>query len=370
MTAEDERFMAVALELAGLGRGTVEPNPMAGAVLARGGAELARGWHKRFGGPHAEVEALAAASAAGIDPAGASLYVSLEPCCHWGKTPPCTDALIHAKVARVVAAMTDPDHRVAGQGLAALRQAGVQVACGVLEAQARRLLAPYVKLRTQRRPWVLCKWAQSADGFLAAPPSADRWISCRQSRAYVHQLRGACQAVCVGIGTVLADDPLLTNRSGSGGRPARVVLDDGLAIPLDCRLVRSAGQTPLVVATTAQALAAQPARAQALTLAGAELLPLPGGAGGVDLPALLDDLGRRQWTYLLVEGGAKVLESFLSAGLADELLAFVSPRSFGPTAIGLPRFDIADVRGRFSLGRPERQAIGDDLLMRWRLTEL
>ncbi len=267
MAGSDEQFMRLALELAERGRGTVEPNPMVGAVLARGGKELARGWHQHFGGPHAEIEAISAAAATGADASGATMYVSLEPCCHHGKTPPCTDALVAAGIKRVVVAMEDVDPRVVGRGIAALKSAGIEVTVGVCREHAQRLLAAYIKLRTAGRPWVICKWAQTAEGFLRMPTGQRRWISCEQSRDFVHRLRGQCQAVCVGVGTVLADDPLLTNRSGVGHQPLRIVLDATLRIPPACRLVATASQSPVLVATTSSAVANRPEVAEQLSRA-------------------------------------------------------------------------------------------------------
>jgi diaminohydroxyphosphoribosylaminopyrimidine deaminase/5-amino-6-(5-phosphoribosylamino)uracil reductase len=413
MPTPDEQFISIALEIASRGRGAVEPNPMVGAVLVRDGVELARGWHRRFGWPHAEVEALSAAEEAGHQVSGATLYVSLEPCCHFGKTPPCTRAIIEAGVARVVAAMADPDERVAGKGFAELRAAGIEVTAGVLEEQARELLAPYIKLRRQKRPWVICKWAQTADGLLALPeesgamlprvsegkhetarepgtspdritkesvhprehasaedrgsmaPAPRRWISCEESRADAHRLRGQCDGILVGVGTVIADDPMLTNRSGEGRQPARVVLDAHLRTPPDGWLAQTARTFPLIVATTLEGLAAGPERADALRRAGIEVLKLPAAQEGVSLPALLDELGNRQWTYLLVEGGAKVLRSFLYGRLADELVVYVSPRR-GGGAVG-PRFDIAAVLSDFPTTPVKEQRFGLDLMRQFRM---
>jgi diaminohydroxyphosphoribosylaminopyrimidine deaminase/5-amino-6-(5-phosphoribosylamino)uracil reductase len=383
--SDDERFMREALDCARRGRGAVEPNPMVGAVIAHGGREVSRGWHGRFGGPHAEVEALAAARGRGADVRGATMYVTLEPCCHHGKTPPCTEAIIAAGIARVVVAMADPDEKVRGGGIARLRSAGIEVAVGVLEADARRLLAPYVKLRTRGRPWVICKWGQTGAGYLAVPPRArpvgtrggeGRWISGEESREYVHELRGLCDGVLVGIGTVLADDPLLTNRSGRGGQPARVVLDSHLRTPPDCRLVLTAAESPVIVATRVGepgrsmegGARARSSAGDALARAGVEVIELPGGPGGVDAGALLDELGRRQWTYLLVEGGATVLRSFVLGGLADELLAFVAKREARPPAAsagGLPRFDVAELGDLSGAPPAERRKLGHDTLLRY-----
>jgi diaminohydroxyphosphoribosylaminopyrimidine deaminase/5-amino-6-(5-phosphoribosylamino)uracil reductase len=380
MAAEDERFMTLALELADRGRGAVEPNPMVGAVLARDGQELARGWHQRFGGPHAEIEALAAAAEAGIgkNVRGATMYVTLEPCCHHGKTPPCTDALIAAGLKRVVIAMQDVDARVAGRGIAALKSAGIEVTVGVCREQAQRLLAAYVKLRTTGRPWVICKWAQTAEGWMALPAGMGWWISSPHSRSHAHQWRGQCQGICVGVGTVLADDPLLTNRSGIGRQPLRIVLDATLRIPPTCRLVATASQYPLLVATTAPAMAAQVHAAEELRRAGAELLTLPAagdsrGRPCVDLGALLEELGRREHTYLLVEGGPEVLRSFVYGNLADELRVFICPSAgsgesaaeAGWLSESLPRFNIDEVRKTLPLPPPLEQSFGPDRLQHY-----
>ncbi len=365
---DDGRFMLLAIELAGRGRGSVEPNPMVGAVIVRGGRRLGCGWHKRFGGPHAEIEALGDAARSGRDIRGATMYVSLEPCCHRGKTPPCTDAIIDAGLGRVVVAMQDPHEKVAGGGIAALRAAGIDVLVGVCQAQARQLLTAYIKLRTERRPWVICKWAQTCDGLVELGEDQGKWISGAQSRSWVHKLRGRCEGICIGIGTVIADDPLLTNRSGLGRDPIRVVLDCGLGIPLDSQLVLSAGEVPLIVATSAEALTANPGRAEQLISAGVELLELPAAEGRLHLPALLDQLGRRGWTYLLVEGGPTVLEGFIDSDLADELLVFVSPPKDVPAPETLKRFDIAQLRRRMQLGEPQISRIGDDTLLRFVLS--
>lgn len=391
----DEMFMARAIQLAAAGRGSVQPNPMVGAVIVRDGRIVAEGFHRRFGGPHAEVEAIAAASAAGVDIRGAAIYVTLEPCCHFGKTPPCTQAIITAGLSRVVAAVQDVDPRVAGKGLQQLRQAGVEVQCGVLEPQARTLLEAYIKLRTSRRPWVICKWAQTADGYLSlghapplTPPAAaspaslpaaspePRWISGDQSRRKAHEIRGLCDAILVGIDTVLADDPLLNNRGGSGRQPVRIVLDSRLRIPAASQLVKTARQWPLIVATGPDAVASRPDAAAALSACGAEVMPMPpmvglqGAGPHICLEALLDELGRRQMTYLLVEGGAAVLGSFIAADLADELNVFISPRPLGqhlagrPPGRDLPRLSLDDIAAGRRLDVRERIDLAGDTFVR------
>jgi len=217
MLPEDEQFMSQALELAEKGRGSVEPNPMVGAILVRGGRVLSTGWHKRFGGPHAEIEAINTARANNIATRGATLYVTLEPCCHYGKTPPCVEAIVEAGISRVVVAMEDPNPKVRGGGIAFLRQRGLEVLVGPGQAQARRLLGPYIKFCATGRPWVICKWAQTQQGLLALPAGHGRWISSRQSRQHVQRIRARCDGICVGINTILADDPYLSGL----GRPRR-----------------------------------------------------------------------------------------------------------------------------------------------------
>lgn len=365
--------MARALDLARRGRGAVEPNPMVGAVIVRDGRVTGEGWHRRFGGPHAEVEAIAAARAGGADPAGATMYVTLEPCCRCGKTPPCTDAVIAAGISRVVVAMEDPDPNVAGGGLAALRLADIEVVTGVMETEARQILAAYTKLRTKGMPWVICKWAQSLDGRIATHTGSSKWITGSAARRRVHEIRSLCDGVCVGAGTVRADDPLLTARDGgenaSGRQPARLILDGSAAIPPDCRLIRSADISPVIVATREDA---PPLAIEALTRAGAEVLRLPGPAGGVDLASLLEELGRRDWTYLLIEGGQDVHSKFIAQGLADELIVFIAPRIIGgPGSLGPVDWpDTDEVAETFRLPRPQVERIDDDVLLRYVLTEL
>jgi diaminohydroxyphosphoribosylaminopyrimidine deaminase/5-amino-6-(5-phosphoribosylamino)uracil reductase len=310
--ANEAAMMRRALELAERGRGSVEPNPMVGAVLVRDGAVVGEGWHERFGGPHAEVLAL---RAAGERACGATLYVTLEPCNHFGKTPPCVDAVLAAGVARVVVAMADPYPEVAGAGLARLRDRGVTVETGLLEAEAERLNRPYLTLVRTGRPYVHLKWAMSLDGKSATRTGDSHWISNAKSRALVHTLRGRMDAIVVGSGTVRADDPLLTARPPGPRVPARVVVSGRPALPEGCQLLRTAAESPVILATTAAA-----------EIPGVEVLPLPGRP---DVTALLAELGRRRFTNVLVEGGAALAGSFLDAALVDEVHAFVAPLLVG-----------------------------------------
>jgi diaminohydroxyphosphoribosylaminopyrimidine deaminase/5-amino-6-(5-phosphoribosylamino)uracil reductase len=319
---DDERWMGRALELAERGRGFVEPNPLVGAVVVRAGLSVGEGWHQRFGGPHAEVNALAAAGDAAR---GATLYCTLEPCCHHGKTPPCTDAILRAGVQRVVAAMLDPFPQVAGQGVASLRAAGVEVHVGEGEALARELNRPYLTLLRLGRPYVHAKWAMSLDGKIATRTGHSRWISGAESRRRVHGLRGRMDAIVVGAGTVRADDPLLTARPPGPRLAARVVLSSTGALPAGCRLLATAGNVPVIVATLT-------GRGDAARRQGCEVLELPGQDGRPAVVELLRELVRSRMTNVLVEGGAAVLGSFHDAGLVDELHVFVAPKLIGGTA--------------------------------------
>jgi diaminohydroxyphosphoribosylaminopyrimidine deaminase/5-amino-6-(5-phosphoribosylamino)uracil reductase len=325
--AGDERCMRRAIELARQGEGRVEPNPMVGAVIASpGGTVVGEGFHERFGGPHAEVVALAVAGEAAR---GGTLYVTLEPCCHHGKTPPCTQAILAAGITRVVVAAGDPFPAVAGGGIATLRAAGVVVETGVCETEAVRLTAPFRMLVTQGRPWVIAKWAATLDGFLAAPPGDDRWISSPESRAIVHELRGRVDAILVGIGTALADDPMLSARPEGPRRALRVVLDSSARLPLTSQLVGTARHWPLLVATGPSA---DPTRIGDLVAAGAEVWRSDAADPCERLVGLLAELGRRRHTNVLVEGGAGVLDTFFRAGLVDEIWAFTAAKVFGQPA--------------------------------------
>jgi len=322
--AADLLHMRRALELAEAGRGHVEPNPLVGAVVVRDGQVVGEGWHERFGAAHAEVAAL---EAAGERARGGTLYVTLEPCCHHGKTPPCTDAVIQAGVRRVVAALEDPFPQVAGQGAARLHAAGIAVEVGLAAEDARRQNAPYLKLIQTGRPYVHAKWAMSLDGKIATRTGDSRWISNEASRRRVHELRGRVDGVVAGIGTVLADDPLLTARPPGPRLPTRVVLDSKARMPIGAKLVQTAHLAPTLVVVSP---AAPADRVEALRGAGCEMLaPSPDYDGTPKLPQLLDELGRRRWTNVLVEGGSEVLGRFLDSGAIDEVHVFISPCLLG-----------------------------------------
>jgi diaminohydroxyphosphoribosylaminopyrimidine deaminase/5-amino-6-(5-phosphoribosylamino)uracil reductase len=329
MTAADEYWMRQALALAERGRGHVEPNPLVGAVVVRDGRAVGEGWHRRFGEAHAEVNALAAAGEAAQ---GAALYVTLEPCCHYGKTPPCTDAVLRAGIRRVFAAMEDPFPAVSGKGLALLRTGRVETNVGLCQQLARRLNAPYLKLLATGRPWVHAKWAMTLDGKIATRSGDSKWISNEASRRYVHELRGRVDAIVVGIGTALADDPQLTARPPGPRTAARIILDSRGRLPITGRLVLTARQVPVIVATAA----ATAEHCDQLRSCGCEVVPLAGHDGRVDVQGLLAELGRRRFTNVLVEGGSGVLGSFFDAGQLDEAHVVIAPRLAGGAAALTP----------------------------------
>lgn len=318
-----EPWMRQALRIAERGRGFVEPNPLVGAVVLDAEGKLAgEGWHRKFGEAHAEVNAFAEA---GDRAGGGTLIVTLEPCCHLGKTPPCTDAVLRSGVRRVVAAMTDPFPKVAGGGVQRLREAGLEVHVGLCEAEARRLNAPYFKLLRTGRPWVHLKWAMTLDGKIASRAGDSKWISGEASRAAVHALRGRVDAVIVGRGTVAADDPLLTARPPGARVAARVVLTASGELPERCQLRSTARDVPVIVFTTI----GHESKLAKWSDGGADVHALPAEGSGLAVDAVLAELGRRRMTHVLVEGGTGVLGAFLDARAADEFHVFVAPKLVG-----------------------------------------
>jgi diaminohydroxyphosphoribosylaminopyrimidine deaminase/5-amino-6-(5-phosphoribosylamino)uracil reductase len=322
--APEAEFMRQALRLAARGQGRVEPNPMVGCVIVHGGRVVGEGHHRRFGGPHAEIEALRRCKG---PPKGTTVYVTLEPCCCEGKTPPCTDALIAAGVRRVVAAMRDPHPRARGRGLRALRSAGVQVDVGLLRAEAADLNAPYAKLTERGRPWVILKWAQSLDGKIATHTGDSKWITDRRMRAHAHRTRGRVDAVIVGVGTVLTDDPLLSCRLAEPRRIAtRAVLDTQLRTPPNARIVRTARRIPTRIFCSPRA---PRTRARRLEHAGCVIQRVACDRAGLSLDAVLETLGADCMTNVLVEGGGRLLGSFFDRNLADEVHIYQAPLLIG-----------------------------------------
>jgi diaminohydroxyphosphoribosylaminopyrimidine deaminase/5-amino-6-(5-phosphoribosylamino)uracil reductase len=330
----DERWMQVALGLALKGQGYVEPNPMVGCVVVRDEQLIASGFHERFGGPHAEVHALRDLDAQTLSES--TLYVTLEPCAHHGKTPPCVDLLLSKPPKRVVIAMKDPFEKVAGVGISRLRQAGVAVTLGVLEAQSKELNAPYLKRLSEGLPWVIAKWAMSLDGAIASKTGDSKWISNQRSRDQVHRLRARVDAILVGSQTVLADDPLLTARLGEGQelprRALRVVLDRRFRISVTSQLVRTARDVPLLVAVNREVLEKSPEKVRELQQAGVSILELHKEhceEQAVGLRYLLETICKGGATNVLIEGGAAVLGSFLDARLVDQVECYIAPKIIG-----------------------------------------
>jgi len=355
----DAWHMQRALELAVQGRGRVEPNPLVGCVIARGAEIIGEGYHRRYGGPHAEINAL---ETAGNRADGATLYVTLEPCCHQGKTPPCTQAVIRAGIRRVVAAMQDPFPQVAGGGAAELRTAGIEVEIGLHEPAVRKLNAPYLKLLAAGRPWTIGKWAMTLDGKLASTGGDSRWISGEASRAVVHEIRGRVDAVMVGAGTARADDPLLTARPAGPRTALRIVVDDRASLDPKCQLVRTARDVPVLVAAASDAPAENVGRLEA---AGVEVLRLAAGDRAARLAALFDELGSRRLTNVLVEGGAGLLGACFDGGHLDEIHVFIAPKLVGgasaPSPVG--GRGLAGMTAALRLEDITRRPVGDDLYL-------
>jgi diaminohydroxyphosphoribosylaminopyrimidine deaminase / 5-amino-6-(5-phosphoribosylamino)uracil reductase len=367
-TERDHKHLYRAIELAAIAQGRTSPNPLVGAVIVKGGRTIGEGYHEGAGEPHAERVALAACSE---DPAGATLYVSLEPCAHHGRTPPCTDAIVEAKIGRVVIASDDPTAKAAGRGLGILRDEGIQVdvATGDVADAARLLNQPFRKHARTGRPVVLLKYAMTLDGKVATRTGDSKWISSELSRARAHRWRAESDAVAVGIGTAMADDPLLTARiEGVARQPRRVVFDAEARLPLNSQLVRSAAETPVILIASR---AASRTHLQALEAAGVEVCTASGENESVRVQAALDMLGERDVQQLLVEGGPHLAGSFLDAGEVDELRVFVAPviaggRSAKPAVLGEGVETIADA-ARALHTTVER--IEDDVLVTARLRE-
>lgn len=352
--------MAEALRLAEKGLYTTTPNPRVGCVIARDGEIVGRGYHERAGELHAEIKAL---DAAGNSARGATAYVSLEPCSHHGRTPPCVEALVKAKVARVVAAMEDPNPLVAGKGIALLRAAGIQVESGLLEQEARALNIGFVSRMTRNRPWVRLKLAASLDGKTALNNGSSQWITGEAARRDGHHWRARSCAVLTGIGTILDDDPRLTVRHVQTSRqPLKVVMDSRLQMPVGAKVLADRGALVFVAAN-------EPAKIDALKASGADVVVLPDTSGKVDLTGMMRELARRQINEVLVEAGFKLNGSLLSAGVVDELIIYLAPHLLGDAARGMFNLpELTELSGRQELTIQDVRMIGADLRLLARLT--
>jgi diaminohydroxyphosphoribosylaminopyrimidine deaminase/5-amino-6-(5-phosphoribosylamino)uracil reductase len=358
----DEKFMRQALRLARRGLGRTSPNPMVGSVIVKEGQIIGEGYHHYFGGKHAEVNALESLTA---DASGATIYITLEPCGHYGKTPPCVDVVIASRPARVVIGMLDPDSRVRGRGLEKLERAGIATTVGVLEAECRAINEAYIKQRSTGVPFVTVKFAQTLDGRIATAAGASRWISSTESLRLAHRLRARHDAILVGVGTVLKDNPELTVRLVRGRNPLRVVLDSTLRLPPDARVLQDRETARTLVATTP---AADKQKLADLLGMGIEVAMMPADASGlVDLPELLKMLGQRDVTSVLVEGGAAVLTSFLREGLADRVIAIIAPKIMGRGTETVGELNIREIDRVLKLTFERVYRSGEDMVVEGRL---
>lgn len=365
-SAADHRFMAQALLLAQRGMNTTTPNPRVGCVIVKAGQVISEGWHEKAGGPHAEAVALAnLTSTAAMN---ATVYVTLEPCSHIGRTPPCADALIAAGVTRVVAAMQDPNPQVAGQGLARLGAAGIATECGLLSDEAHELNIGFVSRMTRGRPWVRLKIAASLDGKTALKNGVSQWITSAESRQDAHHWRARSCALLTGIGTVKDDNPRLTvrgvnNSTLTSRQPLKVIVDSQLQTPPDAAVLAN-GNVLIACATD------HPARRDALTAAGAEIIVLPAAHGKVDLAALLTELGRRGINEVMVEAGARLNGALLQENCVDELLLYQAPLLLGDAARGMinedTQHELTDLANVRRLHIVERRVISADFFIRAR----
>ena len=328
MSADHLKMMRLALSEAKKGVGKTAPNPAVGCVIVRDGEVVGKGWHKKAGTPHAEVHAL---RAAGELAAGADAYVTLEPCSHFGKTPPCAKALIEARVGRVFVAMVDPNPLVSGRGIKMLQDAGIEVEVGLLEAESREINRPFVKWIRTKRPYVVLKSAITLDGKSATATGDSKWVTCDRSRREVHRLRGRLDAIMVGVGTVIKDDPLLTCRVPGGKDPLRIIVDSTLRIPRHAALFSLRSEAKTVIATCCADLA----RIDAVAAHGVEVLVCNEKDGRVDPDDLLTKLGERGVQSILLEGGSHLAGAFLRAGLIDRCMLFLAPKLVGGAGMGL-----------------------------------
>lgn len=360
----DDAIMQHAIELAQAGFGTAEPNPLVGAVLVdRERRLIAAGWHARCGGPHAEIVALQQAGEAAH---GQDLFVTLEPCCHTGRTPPCADAVIAAGIRRVVVGCQDPAPWVAGQGLDRLRAAGVIVECGCCEQQAKELIAPFRRRVVDRLPWVHAKWAMTLDGRIAADSGHSKWISGTESRAVVHELRGRMDAIVTAAGTVRADDPLLTARPVGPRRALRVVLDaSGQSLNGDSLLLQTLDQADVLICVTELC---PPARREELQRMGLQLL-VTSGQSRVSLREVLGELAAREMTHVLLEAGPALLGSAFDEQLVDEVHVFVAPKVIGGTSArsAVAGVGLKTIPDQSLLRLIKRRVCGEDLLIEGRI---
>ena len=356
--------MREALRIARNAEGRTSPNPLVGAVIVKDGKIIAEGWHRQAGTPHAEIHAL---NMAGELARGATLYVTLEPCSHFGRTPPCAKAIVESGIKKVVAAMKDPNLKVAGRGFEILRSAGVAVEVGLLETEARKLNEVFIKWVTKKLPFVTMKFACSLDGKIATVGGESQWISCEASRKFAHHLRDINDAILIGVGTVLADNPSLTTRLIEGKNPVRVIVDSTARTPLDSKVVTDKSART-IIATTSNA---PPEKISALKNHGVEIITA-GNGEHVDLKILMQELAAQEITSVLVEGGGMIHFSMLSAGFVDKVFAFIAPKIIGGanalTAVEGVGFE--KLSDAINLKNFTAEKLGEDFLLAGYVTEV
>ena len=356
----DQKYMQRALELAVKGVGRTNPNPLVGAVIVKNDKIIAEGYHEAFGGPHAEINALKNATES---VKGATMYVTLEPCSHYGKTPPCTEAIIESGITEVVVAAADPNPLVAGRGIKRLEDSGIAVWTGLLEDEAKELNEIFIKFISTGNPFVIMKTAMTLDGKIACKSGKSKWISNEKSRQHVHNLRNRLSGIMVGIGTVLKDDPSLTCRRGEFSRqPIRIIVDSSLKIPLDAKVLTDERPEETIIATT-EKLDNQ--KAENIKSLGAKILYVPSKDGRVDLIKLMELLGKEQIDSILLEGGGELNYSALKAGIVDKVMTFIAPKVLGgkdaPTPVeGEGAMDMSQ---QIELENIKIQMFGDDVMI-------
>ena len=368
----DEKYMEMALKLALRGVGRVEPNPAVGCVIVKAHQVIGKGYHKEFGGQHAEVNAIEDCKNLGAKPKDATMYVTLEPCCHIGKTGPCAEAIIAAGLKKVVVAVIDPAEHAAGKGIEQMREANIEVEVGLCQKQAELINPWYFKFARTGRPWVVLKWAQSIDAKLARQTGTEdkrAWISNDKSRKDAHKLRRASQGILVGVNTIIADNPELTPRPAGESKPFRIVLDSNLRIPTDSKLLKTASKSPVLIMTTNEAVDAAGDKAQKIENAGAQLVYVPRTESGCELEVVLRELGARGVQQLLVEGGPKIIASFLEQQLADAVQIYIAPTILGMAGSAGMNESIGQISKHLDLSNVEIKDFDGDVCISGFLSE-
>jgi len=358
MDMDDKQYMQMALKLAEKGSGQVSPNPMVGAVIVKDGRVIGQGYHQKYGSPHAERNALASCA---TSPKGSTLYVTLEPCCHYGKTPPCTEAVIESGISKVVVGVKDPNPLVAGKGIEKLRQQGIEVIEGFLEAECKKLNEVFFHYIKTKTPFVVMKYAMTMDGKTAAHTGNSKWITGEAARLRVHQDRGRYTAIMAGIGTVLADDPLLTCRVENGKNPVRIICDTNLRLPLNSKVVETAKDIPTIIATSCT----DEEKQRPYLDSSCEIMMVSENNGHIDLNELMVSLGRQKIDSVLLEGGSTLNWSALENGLVSKVQAYIAPKLLGGEGaktpiggLGAPHPDKA-----FFLANSKITMLGEDILI-------